>query len=232
MFPSKKVQKKISENSQIKSLSRKDLKEFPKDVSALENPSIMYTPEELREMVLEQAKQESEEIKKKAYEEGYEEGKSLAEQNTHEAIENAARVFEECMGKIIQVKSNFLEQITPQILELVFQISEKVISTQIRINPEIISTIVKETLEVLIESQEVNIHVNPEDYSFIQRYIYKRIENGERLQDIIILPDDTVERGGCIAETKTKFVDNQISSRLNLIIEKTINFARENSADS
>jgi flagellar assembly protein FliH len=121
---------------------------------------------------------------------------------------------------------------TPQILEFVFQISEKVISTQVKINPEIITTIVRETLEVLIESQEVYIHIHPEDLSSIERYIHRQIEDGGRIPGVILVPDDTVEKGGCIAETKTKFIDNQISSRLNLIVEKTLNFVRENNGDA
>lgn len=224
----KKTQKVILENTEVKFLSRDSLKEFPKEKGVSDDPLSMYSPEELRAMILEQAQKEAEEVKQKAYEEGYKEGKLLAEQEFQQFLEAMNKIVQESIEKITQERTDFLEQITPQILQLVFQISEKVISSQLQINPDIIKTIVKETLEELIDSQEISLHIHPDDYSIIEGEIKPRMGNESILSKVNFIPDETIERGGCIAETKTQFIDNQISSRLRIIVEKIVNLAREN----
>lgn len=227
----KKTQKSIVENAEVKFLSRDDLKEFPKEKDISDDPLSMYSPEELRAMILEQAQQEAEEIKQKAYEEGYNDGKLLAEQEFQQFLEQTNKIVQESIEKITQARTDFLEQITPQILKLVFQISEKVISAQVQMNPDIVKTIVKETLKELVESQEICLHIHPDDYSIIESEIKSRWGDGSITQKVTFIPDEMIERGGCIAETKTQFVDNLISSRLKLIVEKIVNLARENGVD-
>jgi len=227
----KKTQKVIAENAEVKFLSRDDLKEFPKEREISDDPLSIYSPEELRTMILEQAQQEAEKIKQKAYEEGYNEGKLLAEQEFQQFLEETNKILQESIEKITQARTNFLEQLTPQILKLVFQISEKVISAQVQINPDIVKTIVKETLEEFIDSQEISLHIHPDDYSIIEDEIKSRIGDENIMQKVIWVPDERIERGGCIAETKTQFLDNQISSRLELIVEKIVSLARENGVD-
>ncbi len=232
MSPIKKTNKVIAENAEIKFLSRGDLKEFPKEREVSNDPLSMYTPEELRVMILEQAQQEAEVIKQKAFEEGYSQGKLLAEHEVEQFLEEIKKVFQESISQVIQLKSDFLEQLTPQVLKLVFQISEKVLSAQVVINREVVNTIVKETIEELIDSQEIYLHINPNDYSLVEGYIKSQIESRLINQRIVFVSDETVEKGGCIGETKTRFIDNQISSRLGLIVEKIINMARENGVDT
>ncbi|HOQ31220.1 MAG TPA: FliH/SctL family protein [Candidatus Hydrogenedens sp.] len=227
----KKTQKVIAENAEVKFLSRDDLKEFPKEREISDDPLSIYSPEELRTMILEQAQQEAEKIKQKAYEEGYNEGKLLAEQEFQQFLEETNKILQESIEKITQARTNFLEQITPQILKLVFQISEKVISAQVQTNSDIVKTIVKETLEQFIDSQEISLHIHPDDYSIIEDEIKSRIGDENIMQKVIWVPDERIERGGCIAETKTQFLDNQISSRLELIVEKIVSLARENGVD-
>jgi len=227
----KKTQKVIAENAEVKFLSRDDLKEFPKEREISDDPLSIYSPEELRTMILEQAQQEAEKIKQKAYEEGYNEGKLLAEQEFQQFLEETNKILQESIEKITQARTNFLEQITPQILKLVFQISEKVISAQVQTNSDIVKTIVKETLEEFIDSQEISLHIHPDDYSIIEDEIKSRIGDENIMQKVIWVPDERIERGGCIAETKTQFLDNQISSRLELIVEKIVSLARENGVD-
>lgn len=228
----KKTQKVIAENAEVKFLSRDDLKEFPKEKEISDDPLSMYSPEELRAMVLEQAQQEAEEIKQKAYEEGYSAGRLVAEQENQQFLEEMNKIVQESIEKITQAKTDFLEQLTPQILKLVFQISEKVISAQVQINPDVVRTIVKETLAELIDSQEIYLHIHPDDCSLIESGIKSQLGDGLITQKIIFVSDETIERGGCIAETKTQFIDNQISSRLKLIIEEIIKLARENGVDT
>ncbi len=232
MCPIKKTNKIIAESEEIKFLSRGDLKEFPKEKEVSDDPLSMYTPEELRAMVLEQAQQEAEEIKQKASEEGYSQGKLLAEQEVEQFLEEVKKVFQESISQIVQLKTNFLEHLTPQVLKLVFQIAERVISAQVAINREVVNTIVKETIEELMDSQEIYLHINPDDYSLVESYIKSQVESGLITQRIVFVSDETVEKGGCIGETKTLLIDNQISSRLGLIVEKIINMARENGVDT
>ncbi len=231
MSPFKKTYKIITEDVEIKFLDRNGLKEFPKESEILNDPLNAYTPAELRKMVLEQAQQEAEEIRQKAFEEGYNAGKLLAEQEAHQVLEEMKKVFYESMEKIVQTKTNFLEQLIPQVLKLVFQISEKVISNQVEVNHSVVKTIVKETLTELMDSHEIYIHIHPDDCGMLENYIKTQIEDGLITQKIIFVPDETVGKGGCIAETKTLFIDNQIFSRLNLIVEKIVNSARENGVD-
>ncbi|MGC8738534.1 MAG: FliH/SctL family protein [Candidatus Hydrogenedens sp.] len=227
----KKTQKVITENTEIKFLSRNDLKEFPKEKEISDDPLSMYSPEELRALVLEQAQLEAEEMKRKAYEEGYNAGKLHAEKEFQQFLEEMNKIVQESIKTITQARTSFLEQLTPQILKMVFQISEQVISAQIQIKSDIVEVIIRETLEELIDSQEIYLHIHPDDYALIEAEIKSQLEGGSIMQKVIFVPDETIERSGCIAETKTQFIDNQISSRLKLIIEKIVNLARENGVD-
>lgn len=207
----------------IKPLTREVLTEFPERSEKDFGFSESLSPEEIYETIVSKAQEEAELIKQKAYEEGYQQGKQNAEEYFVQEYQQLLNTLTEILSSVESERRKFLEEITPQIVELALQVAEKVVSYQVEVNSDIVFKIVQETLGEIVQTQQIIIRLNPDDLELVSQC--KEII--EKLDHVNFVGDISVERGGCIVETQSHYIDNRISARLNRIREAFRELLRE-----
>ena len=104
-----------------------------------------------------------------------------------------------------------------QVVELALAIAEKVVAREARIDPSIVLNVVRSALSEVHHTTELRIHVNPDDAPLLENRRQEMLPRSvaERSE---LVPDDLVERGGVLVETRIGYADSQLKTRLNHIV--------------
>jgi len=156
--------------------------------------------------ILEEAKE-----KQKGFEKGYEEAKSQYEDLIQEAElirENALKEYQET-----------LQSIEKDALNIILDISRKVIGTEISMNKEKLLEMIAQAFERCSNRENITLKVSSADYDFI-------IENKDRILSMVegigqleIVKDQALKLGALILETPYGSVDAGMDTKLKKIEE-------------
>ena len=170
--------------------------------------------------ILADARAEAEVKAQEAYAEGLRRGLEKGEAEFMESIGNAGDVLEQLTVQLQEERVTFQERIEGQVLELVRVVASKVLQREIELGTEVTSILVRGALNELAGEESVVVRVNPSDLENIVARREELLEQFERLKQLDIVPDESVESGGCLAESEQLYIDAQLSSQLTLLIDR------------
>jgi flagellar assembly protein FliH len=151
--------------------------------------------------LLDQVKDEMEKSRKKGEEWGYQDGQAKAL---------------EFLNKIHLLKEKMFQNIEPQVVKLVFAISEKVIGRQMKENDQAILGVVKQALDSAIGNKIV-VKVHPSDFEKLKAQENELLSKVEATKTISFKEDEAVKAGGCMVESEVGTVDAQLDTQLSAI---------------
>jgi flagellar assembly protein FliH len=160
---------------------------------------------------------------KKGHKEGFEKGKKEAE----EKYKNLAIKLEGEFQEKIKIVETFLKNIEKEIRELIINmdkeilnlaldIANKITLKEVKIDPEIPLRIIKEALNYIAEGTELNIKVNPEEYSFLEKNLSKHIPPSQKIK---LIPDESISKGGVFIETSLGVIDATFEKRWKKLLD-------------
>lgn len=149
--------------------------------------------------------------------EGLEEGQKAgyeAGQNELREIMESAR---DAMRQAVDLRETLERSAEKDLAQLAVKIAERVIGSEVTLNPNVIISMVKANLERVKERENVTIRVHQDDFDTVKKNkeVFSRFV--PEVRAIEIQTDPRVERGGCIVETNLGTVDARISTQLQAI---------------
>lgn len=206
------VAKKIQEADQIR--EKEEVKEEKK---------IVKSQEEIEAMYMEEARKKSELFFNTEMQKAYDEGIQRANSEGNNIIENARQEADRIVTEAVQIKNNIandykhtMESMEKEIIDLVLEVSQKVIEKEIE-KPDYIIGIVTDALDKAASKKDTILKVSEEDYGFIVENKDKLLFNIEGFGDIEVLKEASLERGSCLVETKFGIIDGSIKTRMQQI---------------
>ncbi len=188
------------------------------------------------EQIRKEAELDAEKIKELAKKEGFEEGfregmQAGIEQGKKEALEQAkvefAKQASELLRNLNTLIDNFqnereylIAEAHQELIGLAIAIAAKIINKQVRIDNEIAIENLKSAISLISEKTSVVVRMNPEDIERLNLLAPEQASRLTGLSHIHIQPDETVERGGCLVNTKSGNIDAQISTQIEKIISQ------------
>lgn len=158
-----------------------------------------------------------EEQKRLGYEEGYQlgiqDGTLHAEQQYQHQLQKAASILEQAYEE----KASIVHEAEPFVIELSTEIAKKVLQQELKTHPDALIVLIKQTLSTVYETASLSIGVAPEDFSFVQkqREQLMAVDNGQ--VEVKVIPDYSIEQGGCIIRTSSGSIDARIDVQLSEI---------------
>jgi flagellar assembly protein FliH len=152
--------------------------------------------------------------KGEAYTKGYAEGIREGTESEKRKLLHSTEVLANSMKELDRLKRDILEGNEEKILNLVFSVSEKIISQEISINRDVVYSVLKSAIKQILDKEGIKVRLNPEDYRYIME-INPGIMNGfEDIRDMTIVEDGSISRGGVIIETSSGEVDARLDQQL------------------
>ena len=128
-------------------------------------------------------------------------------------------MLESMTSQLQEQREQFVADCTNEVSELVRIVASKVLAIEVTTQPEVVELMVCRTLEKLIDQEEVTMRVNPRDFDRVMESRSSLLERFERIQHMNLVQDDTIESGGCIAESDRLHIDARLQSQLKLVVE-------------
>jgi flagellar assembly protein FliH len=169
-----------------------------------------------------QARAEAEQQGRAAYEEGLRQGRADGEQKFRASVGETAGILREAAGKIEAAHRQFLDEVEPQLVKLAASIASKIIDREARISEDVIKRTVRAALEKTLGEETVTVRVNPKDLEVLKTYRVELLLEFESLKRIDLVPDETIDAGGCIAQTDSLRIDGRLTSQLEKILNELL----------
>ena len=153
------------------------------------------------------------EARSEGFQQGYDEGRRLAAEEQKDTTIRLGALLHD----IVADNEGFVRGMETDIVELVLAVAEKVVGREARTDPQIIVSVVRSALNEIHDASEVRIRAHPDDVAILeprwQEMLPRRVAERSEL-----LADELVERGGVVVETQIGYVDSQIKTRLQQVI--------------
>ncbi|SCK20967.1 FliH/SctL family protein [Vogesella sp. LIG4] len=106
------------------------------------------------------------------------------------------------------------EELSADVLVLAVELAERIVATRIEVDPEQMLPLLQQALEEIGQGlQQARIRANPADIEVIEAFAANAYP-GVSWQ---WLPDEAVERGGCVIDTPQRKIDLGLPQRLQLL---------------
>jgi flagellar assembly protein FliH len=187
------------------------------EFTPLENPRSEPPIRKKAKDILEEAQRKTAFLEREAYEKGFEQGEKDGLNLGHKKIARSVEQIERLLIEIDHLKEEILKQFEKEILSLVFSIAEKIIHRKIEEDDTIIHEAVLEAMHAVTEKSQIVIKVNPEDFENVEKIKPELFSTFKGLKSVVITPDLSVNKGGCLLETPYGDIDAGVEARLDKI---------------
>lgn len=199
----------------------------PKCISAYEHSELeeiipeetFENPQEAREKILAEARQEAEKRVKEAYAEGYRRGMESGRADFDRAVADSAEALKSAARAIEEARGNFLAALEPEMVELAARIARQILHRETQVDRELIACTARMAIQHLMDRETIVIKINPADMDAMRAEKLRLVEEFDGITDMRLVADESIEPGGCIAESGSMQADASIDSQLQAILE-------------
>ncbi|ABO50916.1 Flagellar biosynthesis/type III secretory pathway protein-like protein [Desulforamulus reducens MI-1] len=207
------------------------LKELPPPPSEEVNQEKQLSPEEIMVLAQQQAaeminraKQEAKQIIQQTQSKAEAEARQMREQAKQAGWQEGITASQAEAEKIRQQASDVLRQskeiyrqtlgkMEAEIVDLAVDIAERVVLTQLAVEPRTIMEIARECMDMVKNKPLVNLYVNHADYQMVQEGKNELLQGLPGKVEMNILVDNGITPGGCRIETDQGQVDATLETR-------------------
>ena len=190
----------------------------------------------IKDSVLKAAEEDLEKIKKdahekayregqeqghsKGYEEGFKEGQDKGYSEGKDKSEILIKQANDIKRETLSEKETALNSIEKDVIELVRQITEKVLNKKIEEDDETIINLVLKGLESLNSKDDIRIRVSKEDFEKVDLAKEDILSKVNLIETLKVDIDSNLERGDCIIESSKGNVDVSVKTQIKIVEEE------------
>lgn len=155
----------------------------------------------------------------------HEEAKIIKEQAAHDGFQNGLTKadgeithLQEAINSLMSVKEAAYEYYKKDIIEVALMVAKKILSAQVRLEPELIVEIASNVIkEISEEESKVTFIINPADEFVLSEALEKNSVFKSKRATMLIQTSEEIERGSCKVITNSGQIDATFTSQLNII---------------
>lgn len=171
-------------------------------------------PEEIIREALAKAQGLIEAEKAKGRQEGFELGRAEG----RAVLDEAATSLVDAARDMERFKFDLVEESRGQVIELVCEISQRIIGPLTEMQRDCVVNVVTHALSMLTERETVSIRINPEDLQLVLDVKGDVLAAVDGVRNLTFIDDAGVARGGCLVETESTAIDARIKTQLDELI--------------
>jgi len=158
--------------------------------------------------ILKEARTSAEHIERQAYEEGFLQGQKDGREVGERSLEQQVQQFQDLVNALLREKEELYRRREKELVDLVVLISRKIVVRELKMQPEAIQEIVAAGFKLLADTEDIKLHINPQDHELLQWAPQEAWPPG-----VEMVPDGTISPGGFLMKTGTGEIDGTLKNR-------------------
>lgn len=221
-----------SETAEVARFDRGCLEEFPEketlapdflpleeDDPETEEELPPIDPELIREEIMAGAREEAARKVQEAYQEGLTRGTQAGQERFDASLARCTEALEGAGAAIQSSHDTFLDSLEPQVVALVKLMAERVVQAELKSSPEALQHMARRALSRLAGQFSVTLLVHPDDLDALKAHQVSLLDSVAGVDTLHIQSSDTVEPGGCIAQSEEMEVDARLETLLAQVLD-------------
>ena len=155
-----------------------------------------------------------EESRTSGFEAGYRDGRQQAEKEAAEQYEGLLQQARHLVEEAHRVKERVVLEAEPFLVELATAVAKKIVGEHLAVDPEWTKSQVKRTLERRRDKGLITLCVAPSQFQKMQDARAELTLSVDSEAELVIVPDATVDEGGCVVRTSFGSIDARIDTQL------------------
>ncbi len=180
------------------------------------------SPEEQAEALLAEAQAEAETLLQEAYAEGLRQGQEAGRQEYLEQVRSSAESLKAAHAAIQDVRTEVVNLLDEQMTALTGTIVSRILRREAWADPMAVRRVLRSVLEHLSDRQRLIIRMNPRDLEVLNHEALGCLDDFTGIESKEIIPDEAIEPGGCTVEAGTMYVDAQLDTQLERILDELL----------
>lgn len=174
------------------------------------------------ERIIREAEVEGKKLHEEARAQGLKEGREAGIEEGKAELQRVIERFHVVLSKAIERRNEIIQESEVQVINLVLTIAKKVIKVISEHQKNVVINNINQSLHKLQQKSDVIVRVNLADIKLVTKHKEDILKTAERVQNITIAEDTTVDPGGCIIETDFGEIDARIASQLREIEDRIL----------
>lgn len=164
--------------------------------------------------ILKEARDKAQYLERQAYEEGFQQGQKDGREVGQRSMDQLVQQFQELVNALVQDREELYRQRERDMIDLVVLISRKIVIRELKTQPEAIQEIVAAGFQLLTDTENIKLHINPQDYELLQWAPQDAWPPG-----VEMVQDGTLSAGGFLMKTGTGEIDGTLKNRWALVAQ-------------
>jgi len=151
-------------------------------------------------------------IETEAHDRGYEAGATAGRAAADEEMTDMLETMRGLIDVARVERTKFVESAEGEVVRLAVEIAERIVHKQLDVDGETIVGIARHALQRLVGRERVTVRVNPGDAERLRGH-REALLNVHDVENLRIVEDQRVDRGGIVIETESGTIDAKVSTQ-------------------
>ncbi len=169
-------------------------------------------------------------IEAQAFEDGYKQGYSRNFEVEKVKLAPLNEMLASAAASLQDQSIAMRDQCEESTVKIALALAGRMIFHEIEQRPELGDAMLHRTVAMGLGQERVKIKANDDDCAVIQRILREHLTDPEALNNIQVMPDPAISRGGCMLETDFGVIDARIEQQLATISEHLLQAVSETKA--
>lgn len=141
----------------------------------------------------------------------------LPEAMESEREERLRTLVKAMLSGFAQQRRELLADLQPYVVRIAVEVARRIVRRELRTDPGLITSIARSALEQLGAAADVRVRVHPLDAQLLQETILELAATPGEAAALEIVPDGSIERGGCVVESDRGIVDARLRTQFEAV---------------
>ncbi len=152
------------------------------------------------------------------YRRGFEEGRVAAMQELQTTYDDEINEIRRLMTEFVRSMYDQLDEFKRKnkqfALRMAVAIAAKIVKHEVLLHDHVVLAQIKDALHKILGVEKIKVLVHPQDEELVRGEKNSLLASADSVREIVIEPDEKIERGGCVIESMLGNVDARISTQL------------------
>lgn len=130
-----------------------------------------------------------------------------------EQVERVRRLVQAMLAGFSQQRRELLMELQPYVTRISVEVARRIVQRELRTDPGMVTRVVGAALEQMAAASRVRVRVHPLDARTLRETLQEIVSAPDEAEAIEIVPDGSIEHGGCVVESDRGIVDARLQTQ-------------------